>query len=93
MEQFIRPKAEILSEESLIPDANLISPPPNQFTHKLIRTESYYYSSAAQASPPDGEFPKDTKVVLLKYDGGSYCRVVDKQGLYVEIEHASLKKL
>jgi hypothetical protein len=93
MEQFIRPKAEILSEESLIPDENLISPPPNQFTHELKEMKSYYYISAAQATPPDGEFPEGAKVVLLRYDGGSYCRVVDERGIYAETEYDGLRKL
>ena len=93
MEQFIKPKAEILSEESLIPDKNTISPPPNQFTHKLKDSQSFYYIGAMQGSPPDGEFPAGTKVVLLRYDGGSYCRVADEQGLYAEIQFDSLKEL
>ncbi len=93
MEKFIRPKAEILSEESLIPEKNLIYPPPNIFTHKLIRSEPYYFTSMMQGSPLDGEFPEGTKVVLLGHEGGNNCRVVDEQGIYAEIEFDSLKKL
>lgn len=93
MEQFIRPKAEILPEGSLIPDENMISPPPNQFTHQLTDSQPFYYTGAMQASPSDGEFPKGTKVVLLRYDGGSYCRVADDRGVYAEIEYESLEKL
>lgn len=93
MEQFIRPTAEILNEESLIPDGNIISPPPNQFTHELKHSQSFYYAGAMQGSPPDGEFPKDTKVVLLQYDGGNYCRVADGRGIYAVIEFNALEKL
>lgn len=93
MGQFIRPEASILPEESLIPEENLVSPPPNQFTHELKESQSFYYTSAQQASPPDGELSAKTKVVLFRHDGGSYCRVIDGQGLYVEIEFKSLKKL
>jgi hypothetical protein len=93
MEGFIRPDAVILPEDAMIPDNNLISPPPNQFTHELTQTQPYYYTGAQQASPPDGEFPAGTKVLLLVYDGGNYCRVADGQGLYVETEHSGLKKL
>jgi hypothetical protein len=32
----------------------------------------------------DGEFSSGTRVVLMVYDGGEYCRVVDARGLYVE---------
>jgi len=77
----------------LIPDQNLIKPAPNQFTHELTRAQPYYYHGAQQGSPPDGEFPKGTKVVLLVRDGGSYCRVADAQGLYVETEFEGLKRL
>jgi len=93
MGNFIRPKAVVLSEESLIPEDNQISPPPNRFTHQLKSSQPFYYTGAQQASPPDGELPADAKVVLLRHDGGSYCRVVDEQGLYVEIQFDSLKKL
>jgi hypothetical protein len=93
MGQFIRPEANVLSDESLIPNENLINPPPNQFTHELKSTQSFYYEAAQQSASPDGELPENTKVVLLRYDGGSYCRVVDEQGLYVEIKFDSLKKL
>jgi hypothetical protein len=93
VEKFIRPKAEVLSEESLIPEKNLIYPPPNVFTHKLIRSQPFYFTSMAQASPPDGEIPEGKKVVLLRHEGSNNCSVVDERGLYVEIEFDSLKKL
>ncbi|MET0751945.1 MAG: hypothetical protein ABWZ66_01165 [Pyrinomonadaceae bacterium] len=93
MEQFTRPDMDVLPDEALIPDGSLISPPPNQFTHELKNSQPFYYTGAQQASPPDGEFPEKTKVVLFRHDGGSHCRVVDGQGLYVEIEFQSLKKL
>ena len=93
MEKFIRPKAEVLPEESVIPDKNLIHPPPNIFTHQLIRPQPFYFTSMMQNSPPDGEFSEGTKVVLLRHDGGNNCRVIDGQGLYAEIEFDSLKKL
>ncbi len=40
-----------------------------------------------------GTFPTDAKVVLLGKDGGKYCRVVDGQGLYVEVGCSSLETL
>jgi hypothetical protein len=93
MEGFVRPKAVVLPENATVPDRNLISPPPNQFTHELTRPQPFYFAAAQQATPPDGQFPAGTKVVLLVYDGGRYCRVADGQGLYVEVEYDSLKKL
>lgn len=93
MKGFIRPEASVLPGNAVIPDRNLISPAPNQFTHELKRSQPYYFGSARQAAPPDGEFPAGAKVVLLVYDGGSYCRVANEQGLYAEIEYESLRKL
>lgn len=93
MDGFIRPDAVVLPEKAIVPDRNLISPAPNQFTHKLIRPQPFYFTGAQQAMQPDGQFPAGTKVVLLVYNGGNYCRVADGQGLYVEIEYDSLRKL
>lgn len=93
MERFVRPEAVVLPENALIPDKNLISPAPNQFTHELMREQPYYYANAQQGVPPDGRLPAGTKVVLLVHDDGERCRVVDGRGLYVEIECSSLKKL
>jgi hypothetical protein len=93
MEGFLRPEARVLEESALVPAANLISPAPNQFTHEVTSDQPYYYKSVEQGSPPDGFFPKGTKVVLLLYGGGSSCRVADGQGRYVDIEYASLRRL
>ena len=93
MKGIIRPEASILPESSLIPPQNLISPPPNQFTHEMTRPLPFYFTGAGQSSSPDGHLPSGTKVVLLVDDGGEYCRVVDAQGLYVEVERAGLKQL
>jgi hypothetical protein len=93
MKGMTRPKAVILDQHAIVPDHNIISPAPNQFTHKLTESEPYYFHEAQQGTEPDGEFAEGTKVALLWYDGGEYCRVADGQGLYVEIAHAGLKKL
>jgi hypothetical protein len=94
MENVIKPKAVVLPEESFVPDENIISPPPNQFTHRLAESQPYYFHGAQQAMPPNGEFPAGTKVVLMARDGGNnYCRVADGRGLYAEIEFGSLEKL
>jgi hypothetical protein len=93
MEEFRRPEATILNESALVPERNLIVPAPNQFTHELSQAQPYYYTAAQQGAPPDGVFQAGTKVVLLVYDGGSQCRVVDSHGLYVETAYEGLKKL
>jgi hypothetical protein len=91
MEGFERPKPVVLGENAMVPDKNLISPAPNQFTHELIRAEPFYFTGPQQGTPPDGQFKEGTKVVLLVYNGGSYCRVADGQGLYVEVAYNGLK--
>jgi len=93
MEGFLRPKATVLPESALIPEKNLISPAPNQFTHRLMREQIYYYDMAREGVPPDGLLPAETKVVLLVHDGGERCRIADGRGLYVEIEYVALRKL
>ena len=93
MENFVKPDVVVLSENAIVPDRNFILPAPNQFTHELTRPQPFYFTGAQQAMQPNGQFPAGTKVVLLVYDGGNYCRVADGKGLYVEIEYDSLKKL
>lgn len=93
MEGFIRPDAVVLPESAVVPDKNIITPAPNQFTHELTRPQPFYFDGAQQGRPSDGELPEGAKVVLLLHDGGSYCRVADERGLYVEIEHDALKRI
>lgn len=93
MENFIQPVPQVLGADALLPEQNLIVPPPNQFTHELIRAQPYYYDSLASGASPAGEFVTGTQVVLLVHDGGPQCRVADEQGLYVETAYAGLRKL
>jgi len=91
--RMIRPKAVVLNDAALVPEKNLIKPPPDQFTHELQQAQPYYYDQAQTAAKPDGELAAGAQVVLMVYDGGSYCRVVDAQGLYVETAYEGLRSL
>ena len=91
--RMMRPKAVVLSDAAMLPEKNLIVPPPNQFTHELRQAQPYYYNQAQAAATPDGEFAAGARVVLMVYDGSSYCRVVDAQGLYVETAYEGLRRL
>ncbi|MDQ3685426.1 MAG: hypothetical protein M3430_07455 [Acidobacteriota bacterium] len=94
MQGFIRPDAVVLPESAMVPAKNIIVPAPNQFTHELTRPQFFYFDVAQQQGrPPDGELPQGTKVVLLFHDDGSYCRVADGRGLYVEVEHDALQRI
>lgn len=92
MKGFKKPRATVLGENAVIPEGNLISPAPKNFTHELIRKEPFYYSNPTKDAEPSGEFKSGTKVLLVR-SRGRFCRVADKQGLLVEVACDSLKKL
>jgi hypothetical protein len=87
----LRPKAVVLENEALVPRRNVIKPPPNQFTHKVKRSQPFFYEDPRDE--PDGEFEEGTPVVLMVYHGGAPCRVVDGHGLYVETAYGGLHRL
>jgi hypothetical protein len=91
---FLRPDPIVLAEKALIPEHNLVEPPPNRFTHELTVDEPYWYDRPAKqrTSEPDGVFPAGTPVVLM-VDREQRSRVVDGQGRYVEVSSASLREL
>ena len=91
--RMIRPKPVVLGAAAMLPKENRVDPPPNQFTHELLRAQPYYYRRAESAASPDGEFAAGTQVVLMVYDGRSQCRVVDGQGLYVATAYEGLRPL
>lgn len=93
MKRIIRPPVSVLPASALVPEKNLITPPPNQFTHEVVRKLAFYYGDAQKNQQPDGYVEKGNKVVLLVHDGGEHCRVADGRGLYVEVEYAGLRKL
>jgi hypothetical protein len=93
MEGFVRPPATVLPDGALVPPANLITPPPNHFTHELVRSEPFHYAATwAKGAPPDGELAAGTRVVLLRRDGAA-CRVADLSGLHVGVACDALRPL
>jgi hypothetical protein len=87
-----RPDAVVLGEDALVPERNVVQPPPNRFTHELVVDEPYRLDRPERADEPDGVLPAGTPVVLL-IEGADRCRVVDGSGLYVEVGRASLREL
>ena len=81
----------VLRDVALVPAHRLIKPSPNQFTHQLFRAQPYYY--ARPGGSPDGKLRAGARVVLMVYNGGRYCRVIDARGLYVETAHSGLRPL
>jgi len=93
MNQFLRPKATILPESAVIPDENLIRPPPTRFTHEVKAEQSYYYDFPGRASAPDGSFLAGTKVVLMSSSHRHFCQVVDGRGLHVATAFDGLRPI
>jgi hypothetical protein len=93
MKNMIRPEAVVLPDDALVPQKGTFVPPPNRFTHEVTRSEPYYLSHAPEADRPDGTFGPQTKVVLLRHDGGERCHVVDGDGKYVQMSYDALRKL
>ena len=93
MDHMLRPKATVLPESALVPERNLIQPPPNRFTHEVKSEQPYYYAASTPARAPDGTFPAGTKVLLLVHDGGSLCHVADACGLYVVTPFKGLRSI
>ena len=94
-EGFLRPRFEILGEESLVPDDNVVRPAPDRFTHELMRSEPYFYGAGAEGGEPEpaGRLPAGARVVLVGVGGRGRCRVVDGRGLSVEVACDSLREL
>ena len=93
MDGFLRPPAEVLPESAMVPPQNLVSPPPNQFTHRVRARTPFFYGAGAEGAPPDGEFAEGTRVVLLVREAEGRCRVVSEQGVYAQTQAAALEPL
>jgi hypothetical protein len=92
-EGFIRPEAKVLPTESLVPAENLISPPPNRFTHEIVARTPFSYAGTRGSTSGEGSLAKGTKVVLLRTDDDERAGVVDASGLYVFVPTSSLRPL
>jgi hypothetical protein len=88
----LRPETVVLSDEAVVPEANVIRPAPNRFTHRLLVDEPYRFDRPQGADAPDGVLPAGTPVVML-VEGADRCRVADGRGLYVEVRRTSLGRL
>jgi hypothetical protein len=65
MEGFLRPEATVLPEGALVPERNLIRPGPEPVHPHSDRSQPYFYDNPQSGTPPEGQFPAGTKVVLL----------------------------
>ena len=90
---FLRPEIEVLGAEALVPPANLVRPAPNRFTHRLTEDTPYFYGRRREGAPADGRLAAGTPVVAMVDEDDGCCRVVDGQGLYVEVPAGCLAPL
>jgi hypothetical protein len=93
MKGFVRPEAVVLPEGSLIPSPNVVTPPPNYFTHQAARQTPYFYKEATDQRQPDGVLPAGARVTMLRCEEGGRCRVVDERGLYIQVDSENLQQL
>ena len=89
--RMLRPTPMVLTDAALVPGARIVKPPPSQFTHEVFRSQPYFYDEPSGSA--DGAFAAGTLVVLMVYDGGPYCHVVDGHGLYVVTSYKGLRRL
>ena len=82
MGRFLRPKAKVLPDSALIPQANLLDRPPARFTHRVKAAQPYYYGDKATAHG-DGTFEAGARVAVLGQEHRPLCRVADARGLSV----------
>ena len=86
-EEFVRPEAIILDEDALVPDRNLISPAPNQFSHEVLSDQPF---SFAEGGAPAGRLAAGA-AVLLVHRQAEACWVIDARGLFVKTACAGLR--
>ena len=92
MPRMLRPKAVVLPDSSLVPDANLKAP-PKRFTHEVIAEQPFYYAAAQAGAAPDGRFATGTKLRLLEHGDGPLCWVQDGKGVCSVTDFAGLRAL
>jgi hypothetical protein len=88
----LRPEFVVLGEGALVPEDNIVRPPPTRFTHELVVDERYHLDRPDRAPGADGVMRAGTRVALLEQTDDR-CRVVDGRGLSVDVRRASLREL
>jgi hypothetical protein len=92
--RMLRPDFVVLGDDALVPGPGVVTPPPERFTHELVRDEPYWFGAADDRRPqpePDGVLAAGTPVVVIGSAGGR-SRVVDATGLLVAVPAASVRE-
>jgi hypothetical protein len=90
-EGVLRPERVVLGADALIPDDNLVRPPPRRFTHELTVDEAYRFDRSGSGRP-NGVLAAGTRVVVAR-PGEQWSRVIDDRGLAVDVRTGSLRRL
>lgn len=92
MKGMLRPAQTVVPASAMNPEAAVVSPPPNQFTH-AVRARQPFYVGSLLTGEPGGTLAPGAKVVLMVRGRGDVCRVVDRRGRYVTTSCKGLRPL
>ena len=92
MKGMLRPAQTVMPASALEPGADVVSPPPNRFTHVVQARQPFYVGSVLRGEA-SGSLPAGAKVVLMVRGRGDVCRVIDRRGRYVTTSFKGLRPL
>jgi len=92
MKGMLRPAQTVMPASAVDPEADIVSPPPNRFTH-VVRERQPFYVGSVLRGEASGSLPAGAKVVLMVRGTGDVCRVIDRRGRYVTTSFKGLRPL
>jgi len=92
MKGMLRPAQIVMPASALEPGADVVSPPPNRFTH-VVRVRQPFYVGSVLRGEAGGTLAAGAKVVLMVRGRGDVCRVIDRRGRYVTTSFKGLRPL
>jgi hypothetical protein len=93
MEHMVRPSVSVLPESALVPEQNLLKPPPNQFSHVVTVDQPYYFQPPGPEIQAGGLFLAGTQVLLIARTDGPMCHVADGRGIYVLTLYEGIRRI
>jgi hypothetical protein len=88
----LRPEVHVLDRSAMVPERNIVRPPPEHFTHELAVDEPFHLDRDVRRGEPDGILRAGTRVVVVA-TAEDRCRVVDGRGLTVDVRRSSLRAI
>jgi hypothetical protein len=92
MKGMLRPAQTVVPASAMNPEATIVSPPPNRFTH-AVRARQPFYVGSQLSGEPGGTLAAGATVVLMGRGRGDVCRVIDRRGRYVTTSWKGLRPL